>query len=258
MAKIKLVPAMVFAMLFSILGNADAGLIHIDIGITQPHLVAIDSSIFDHLWDDGSTEGEVLLERWGRTGIGHTEPILHYPYSRNVVIGAQLSIAQASGITPKSTEYEGLWYYASVDDREFSTSFPSIRVHNDDFDSSGRVFDGFTVRSTANSEITFPIDIPDNYQKSMRLELSVETETRQLYTDTSYPDSFDLNDFENAFVIMEASNDQDVYFSLTMDITYFQTSVITITKPVPEPTTFLLFASGLIGLAGFRKKLRKP
>jgi len=42
-----------------------------------------------------------------------------------------------------------------------------------------------------------------------------------------------------------------------MDITKFTTGSATSSAPVPEPATLLLLGSGLLGLTGFRKKLKK-
>ena len=42
-----------------------------------------------------------------------------------------------------------------------------------------------------------------------------------------------------------------------MDITQFTTGSATSSAPVPEPATLLLLGSGLLGLAGFRKKFKK-
>lgn len=81
------------------------------------------------------------------------------------------------------------------------------------------------------------------------------------YASVNY--SFDPEEFNNygaadlPFAVSDSYNSAEAFFAATLPENINLLGTYGSPPPVPEPCTLLLLGSGLIGLAGFRKKLKK-
>jgi hypothetical protein len=73
---------------------------------------------------------------------------------------------------------------------------------------------------------------------------------------TNLPISLDLTDFDQAYVLLFGDTFDPYLTRYSYQIMGSISEVNVIHAPVPVPATILLFASGLIGLAGLRKRLK--
>jgi hypothetical protein len=187
----------------------------------------------------------------------------------NLVLGDQFSIGDAfsgiftydlSAIDGGPPEYAGAYHYnalptgisISTNGLNFSSDPDNVNInistYNDMVNVFGEMMDQFSFH--VNFNVIFPV--PTGIGSSISIILQDWTATA--LENDSLPTDLYLPSWEVAYFQLSSNIGPHAwdYYSILGEI-----HSITPQNPIPEPTTMLLLASGLMGLAGLRRKFRK-